>query len=206
MIAEMDANEIRFVTANYAQLQGLRLVPLGLFLVVCVLVGEAGLLDRAGHPRGIPAEVLTRMGLVCMLAFLLALAAPLYYRYRYGSIEPLGRRARNRWITIAVVGFLVLARVDRQLQWPVSLQLLLVSVSLFVTVWRDGWVRSHYLAPAIVWLAASMLPAFDVSRMDIVLGLGGLTLIVCGLGDHRLVTRTLTTPRIDDDDSCSTSV
>lgn len=202
----MDTNEIRFVTENYAQLQGLRLVPLGVFLGLCALVDGAGLLDRAGHPHGIPAEIVTRMGFAGVLAFLLVLAAPVYYHYRYGAIDPRDRRVRNSWITAAVIGFLVLARVDRHLQWPVSLQLLLVSVALFVTVWHDGWIRRHYLAPAIAWLVASLLPALDVFRMDVLLGLGGLTLIVCGLGDHRLLTRTLAAPRIDDDDACSTTV
>jgi hypothetical protein len=202
----MDAIKIRFVTENYSQLQGLRLVPLGVFLVLCAVVDGAGLLDRAGHPHGIPAEILTRIGLAGVLAFLLVLAAPLYYHSRYGAIDPRVRRVRNSWITVAVIGFVVLARVDRHLQWPVSLQLLLVSVSLFVTVWHDGWIRRHYLAPALAWLAASMVPALDAYRIAVLLSLGGLTLVACGLGDHRLLTRTLATPRMDDDDSCSTTV
>jgi hypothetical protein len=201
-----DAKTIRFVTANYAQLQGLRLVPLGMFLMLCAWADLAGLFDRAEHPHGIPAEILTRVGLAGLLAFLLVLAAPIYYHSRYGSIEPRDRRERNRWIAATVIGFFMLAKVDRQLQWPVSLQLLLVSVALFVTVWHDGWIRRHYLVPALAWLVASRLPALDISRMDVLLGLGGLTLIVCGLGDHLLLTRTLAAPRIDDDGSCSATI
>ena len=83
-----------------------------------------------------------------------------------------------------------------------SLQLLLVSVSLFITVWHDGRIRVHYLAPAVVWLAVSFLPAVNASTAGLkitVLGLGGLTLIFCGIGDHVLLARTLAKPRTTDD-------
>ena len=198
----MEQNEVRFVTANYHQLQGLRLVPLGLFLAFWASVDLLGLLDPAQFPPGDRVTVLTRIGFAYWLGLLLALAAPLYYRYRYGSVEPLDRRSRNRWITAAVIGFFVLIRIDRDLQWPVSLHLLLVSMALFITVWRDGRIRSHYLAPALVWLAVSFLPALDVSPANLrmtLFGLGGLTLISCGIGDHLLLTRTLAKPRTTDD-------
>ena len=198
----MKQKRIRFVTANYQQLQGLRLVPLGLFLAFWASIDFLGLLDPARFPSGDRASVLTRIGYAYWLGLLLAFAAPAYYRYRYGSVNPYDRRSRNRWITAAVIGFFVLVRMDRDLQWPVSLHLLLVSMALFVTVWHDGRIRSHYLAPALVWLAASFLPAWDVSPASLritLFGLGGLTLVSCGIGDHLLLTRTLAKPRTTDD-------
>ena len=71
-------------------------------------------------------------------------------------------------------------------------------------MWHDGRMRAHYLVPAVAWLVVSFLPTLNMSpaatRLT-VLGLGGLTLIVCGIGDHLLVTRTLATPRTTDDAS-----
>ncbi len=205
----MEQNKIRFVTANYHQLQGLRLVPLGLFLALWASLDWLGFFDPARFPPGDHAKVLTRFGYAYWLGLLLALAAPAYYRYRYGSVDPFDRRSRNRWITAAVIGFFVLVRIDRDLQWPVSLHLLLVSVALFITVWHDGRIRSYYLAPALVWLAVSFLPALDVSpailRMTL-FGLGGLTLVSCGIGDHLLLTRTLAKPRTTDDAPYSAAV
>lgn len=198
----MEPNRVRFVTRHYHQLQGLRLVPLGLFLMVWAALDGLGYFDPARFPPGARVLVLTRVGFAFWLGLLLALAAPAYYRYRYGSVDPLDRGSRNRWITAAVIGFFVLARVDRNLQWPVSLQLLLVSASLFITVWHDGRVRVHYLAPALVWLAASFWPPLNASpaaRQIMLFGLGGLTLIVCGIGDHLLLVRTLAAPRTTDD-------
>jgi hypothetical protein len=205
----MEQNKIRFVTANYHQLQGLRLVPLGLFLALWASLDLLGFFDPARFAPGDHAKVLTRIGFAYWLGLLLALAAPAYYRYRYGSVDPFDRRSRNRWITAAVIGFFVLVRIDRDLQWPVSLHLLLVSMALFITVWHDGRIRSHYLAPALVWLAVSFLPALDVSPANLrmtLFALGGLTLVSCGIGDHLLLTRTLTKPRTTDDAPHSAAV
>ena len=198
----MEQHKIRFVTANYHQLQGLRLVPLGLFLALWASLDWLGFYDPARFPPADRTMILTRTGYAFWLGLLLALAAPAYYRYRYGSVDPLDRHLRNRWITAAVIGFFVLARIDRGLQWPVSLSLLLVSMALFITVWHDGRIRSHYLAPAVVWLAVSFLPAWDVSPAHLRMtffGLAGLTLVGCGIGDHLLLTRTLARPRTTDD-------
>lgn len=197
----MEHGRIRFVTGNYYQLQGLRMVPIGLFLALVGLLNLFGMFDHfrpAAQPR-----LVTGVGLAGWLALGLSVAAPLYYRYRYGAIKPSARGRRNGWITAAVIGTFLLIRVDNDLHWPVSLSLLLVSASLFIAVWRDGWIRAHYLVPAVAWLVVGFQPAFNVTpahttRVGFIL-LGGLTLIVCGIGDHLLLTRTLTKPRTIDD-------
>lgn len=192
----MEHQKIRFVTANYAQLQGLRLIPIGLFLVLTAF-DVLGVFDRQGLSAADRAQALTRMGLLAWLAIGAALAAPLYYRYRYGAVEGFDRRRRDRWITAAVFGFFVLSRVDRNLDWPVSLSLMLVSVSLFVTALNEHWVRPYYPVVAAMWLLAACWPMLGGSPPGARLalcGLGGLTLVVIGIGDHLLLSRTLATP------------
>jgi hypothetical protein len=192
----MEHQKIRFVTANYAQLQGLRLIPIGLFLVLTAF-DVLGVFDRQGLSAADRAQALTRMGLLAWLAIGAALAAPLYYRYRYGAVEGFDRRRRDRWITAAVLGFFVLSRVDRNLDWPVSLSLMLVSVSLFVTALNEHWVRPYYPVLAAMWLLAACWPMLGGSPPGARLalcGLGGLTLVVIGIGDHLLLSRTLATP------------
>lgn len=192
----MERQKIRFVTANYAQLQGLRLIPIGLFLVLTAF-DVLGVFDRQGLSAADRAQALTRMGLLAWLAIGAALAAPLYYRYRYGAVEGFDRRRRDRWITAAVLGFFVLSRVDRNLDWPVSLSLMLVSVSLFVTALNEHWVRPYYPVLAAMWLLAACWPMLGGSPPGARLalcGLGGLTLVVIGIGDHLLLSRTLATP------------
>jgi hypothetical protein len=197
----MEHNQIRFVTANYHQLQGLRLVPLGLLLVLLGMLNSGLVPPAFGAVR---ARYLTWIGIASMLLVALTVLAPVLYRRRYGSVDPVARGWRNAWITAAVVGVLVLGRLDTLVQWPVRTSLFLVSASLFITVWHDGRMRAHYLVPAVAWLVVSFLPTLNMSpaatRLT-VFGLGGLTLIVCGIGDHLLVTRTLATPRTTDDAS-----
>src|SRR5688572_26724544 len=193
----MEHDRIRFVTANYAQLQGLRLVPIGVLLLLVVVVNLLGFTDPVGVSPAERTRFLTRMGFAYWVALGLALSAPVYYRYRYGSVEGLDRGRRNRWITIATVGFFVLTMVDRRLDWPVSLSLLLVAASLFVTAWHEGWIRPYYPAVAVMWLVAGCLPVLGVPAPDSKLTLfflAGLTLIVIGLGDHILLTRSLAKP------------
>lgn len=205
----MTQSRTEFVTRHYYQLQGLRLVPLGLILL-CFAVGNAlGWMDQRDVSPHIRATFLTRVGLVMWVALLLALAAPFYYRRRYGSVEPLDRSARNRWITATAVGFLFLIPIDRRLDWPVSLHVMVVGLSLVVTAWHDGNARRHYMTAGLVWLAASLLPELDVSPRGLTIatfGLGGVTLIACGIGDHLLLTRTLVTPKGKDDDAYAAAV
>jgi hypothetical protein len=198
----MEHNRIRFVTANYQQLQGLRLVPLGLLLMLLGVINSA--YDRLPPVGAARASLLTWFGFAFLLLIGLTMMAPVLYRLRYGSTEPFDRGWRNGWITAAIVGFLVLLRFDRLVQWPVRMSLLLVSASLFITVWHDGRIRTHYLVPAVVWLVVSFLPILNLSPAETrltVFGLGGLTLIVCGIGDHLLLTSALAIPRTTDDAS-----
>jgi hypothetical protein len=82
------------------------------------------------------------------------------------------------------------------------LSLLLLSASLFVTAWHEGWIRPYYPAVAVMWLMAGCLPALGVPHPDMRLTLsllGGLTFIVIGVGDHMLLTQSLATPPGTDD-------
>lgn len=191
-------NKIRFVTANYYQLQGLRLVPFGIFLLLVAVDSQGWLEWLPGRPVEGPDDLGVVWG---PLAFFVALAsahaATVRYRRRFGAVAQYARLRRNWLLGLAVVGFFVLAQVDARLEWPVSLRALLISVSLFVTVIADGWLRAHYLVGALAWLAVSTMPAYQPEPATVLLayfGAGGLTLIVCGLGDHLLITGTLQDP------------
>jgi hypothetical protein len=186
---------IRFVTANYYQLQGFRLVPFGIFALL-VRASYRGWFDwLPGRPVHEPGGLGVVWGpLAFVAAIACALTATAYYRKRYGAVAPNGRGRRNWLLGLAIISFFALAQIDARVAWPISLSSLLVSASLGITVWADGWARAHYLFGAVAWLAVSIMPAFHPDLPTALLAYDsaiGLTLIVCGIGDHLLITRTL---------------
>ena len=189
----MVSDRIRYVTGNFYQLQGLRLVPLGLFLLAGA-AATAGWLDWLPGMQSSTHRSQWRGG--ALFATLIACAlTSLYYRNRYGAVSQFTRRGRDALIGVAIVVWLVLMRVDGWLPWPILLNALFVALCLVITVWADGRVRRHYLVGAMLWLAMGFLPALGVRGQALLVALyaaGGLTLVVCGLGDHLLITRTLT--------------
>jgi hypothetical protein len=182
----MRRDPVRFVTANYYQLQGLRLVPLGVFLLI-LAASAAGWFQWLPHERRWLAAAfgLTLLGSV---------AGTGYYRRRYGSVAQFGRAGRNLLITLSVLIFVGLAQLDQRLVGTVSLAPLWIAVALLATVWADGWIRAHFLIGAAMWIAVGVVfsvPAAAESRLVAYYVAGGFTLLVCGMGDHLLISRTL---------------
>jgi hypothetical protein len=95
---------------------------------------------------------------------------------------------------LAVGIFLLAAQFDQYANGPVALAPLSVAAALALTVRADGWVRAHFLIAAAPWFAAAWIPPLHhdgTSRLVSYALAGGVALIVCGLGDHRLLSRTL---------------
>jgi hypothetical protein len=72
-----------------------------------------------------------------------------------------------------------------------------VAAALVLTVRADGWVRAHFLIAAMPWFATAWIPTLHhdgTSRLVSYALAGGIALIVCGVGDHRLLSRTLIDP------------
>ena len=180
---------LRFVTANFYQLQGLRLIPLGIFLI---LMG----LDTHEKLRWLSPIGNSRLMLPTFVAMILGMAAATaYYRRHYGDVAQNGRGKRNSLIALAILVFIVLTNfVDKPFDLPVWTGALFLCGCLVATVRADGWIRGHYLLPAAAWFVLGfpkVLPV-PISWVGvIVFGVAGLTLIVCGIGDHLLITRTL---------------
>lgn len=195
----MVENRIRFVTGNFYQLQGLRLVPLGLFLLFAGAHSQGWLDWLPGRPVERPGDLGNAWWPLALFAALVgAWWASDYYKCHYGSVTQFERKRRNWLLSLAIVGFLVLTAIDRMVTGPVLFAPLLISVSLLITVFADGWLRAHYLISAAAWLAVSVAPAIQPSESTIRLSyalIGGLTLLVCGVGDHIVIVRTFSKAR-----------
>jgi hypothetical protein len=189
----MLAERIQFVTGNFYQLQGLRLVPLGLFF----LYGAASSRGWFDWLPGMPVDGPGDLGNAWTILFwvgILTVAWSVEARYRgFGTVVQFPRTRRNTYIAVAIAAFLCGVALDIVIGFPVRLGQLVLAVSLLVVVYADGRFRQHYLVSAMAWLAVAATPLFDVSadQMKFATTLcAGITLIICGVGDHLLLVRT----------------
>jgi hypothetical protein len=179
-----DVNRIRYVTEHYAQLQGLRLLPLSAPFLL------ASLERMAGVPF-VPAGLWT-------LVALTALAAPYsigrYYARRFGQAPPLRWRSGMLTLLGSCAGFLWFEWLQETLAPSVSLPLLFVAVALARLGLVAGRLRIHYLWIAAAVAAFAMLPHDGISadtRAAAAHLLVGGGLVVAAIGDDRILRRVL---------------
>ena len=192
----MEPNRVDFVTTHFHQLQGLRLIPLGLFLLIVAAMSLGWLDWLPGRPPTRPGS----LGNAWLPAlFVTALVASIgcgdVYRNHYGGIEPLARSRRNAGIAVASGLFVVAAVLDFTVGLPVLFSALVVAAALFTVARVDGRDRRHYSVTAVLWVFLSLAPAFGVPGDMVATAVcagGGMSLIICGLGDHRTLTKTMT--------------
>lgn len=186
-------DRIRFVTANFSQLQGLRWIPLGLYLIA-LAASAAGQLSWL--PGDDPHSEARWLGVAFCAGLIAAAGATSYYRHRYGAVAQFSRRGRNALLAVAVALFILLARFDLYAQGPIALAPFWVAAALALVVRADGWVRVHYLLAAVPWFIIAWAPplhADGTTRLVSYALAGAFALMVCGIGDHRLIARTLPT-------------
>jgi hypothetical protein len=180
---------VRWVIRHYAQLQGLRVVPLG----VVFLASAAW---RAGFRGWLPHGISSRAAFFIGLAIAVAISFPIqrWYRRHFGRA-----RSRSTWrdatgLMLLTVGFVVCSSLDERLH-GISIPALFVGCALLSTVIASEGRRWHYGPVAASWILVAMAgrmgltPSIGYVLLD---GLIGVSAIVCGLGDHRLLSKTLT--------------
>jgi hypothetical protein len=194
----MLADQIRFVTGHFYQLQGLRLIPVAMFLL-WYRASERGWLDwLPGRPVERPGDLGILWGPATLTLAIVGVAViESRYTERYGSVLQHPRQKRLLWLGIVAVAFLLLMPIDRLLEWPVLLSPLIIALALAIVVRIDRPFRFHYVLPAVVWgvVGVSPLLGFNREHLDVAFSLAGaVALIVCGVGDHFLIVRTMSSP------------
>ncbi len=104
-----DFDHIRYVTANFHGLQGLKLIPFWLYLWIDAALTFIGLQNKWALDHG----VALRLGAVAVLGLLYGLIT-FYYRHRYGQVEGLKATTGTRmfWVmTWMLVGAGLLAYI-----------------------------------------------------------------------------------------------
>lgn len=212
--AAPDLERVRFVTENYKNLQGLKMLPTGLMLLVLAAFYWLHSLWFAF------------LGVALMLGALwVQPVIGRYYERKFGHVEPrppmIQRTTAMVLITIFVV-FVVLAMLNNtgyvdvsgyintyivfpaKQQLPVNILLLATAVMYLISCilgWQKLRFRLHYLVLSVLGVGASFLPLFGVltEPIEVFFGFCGLIITVGGVFDHLLLVRTMR-PLPEEDD------
>lgn len=191
----MNTNQIRSLTANFSNLQGLKGLPIGLYFIF--LAGYNLGWFGSSNDRGLPMIVLA----LALVSFFPIRAA---YGRRYGKVVPT-RRYHVReilYVVVAVILIFLAMMLDSILTYTVGLTFSLQALAWGLFFLSFAWWlnRAHYVLYFLVFVALSFLPVLGLVEkawlFDYVEGyIGwmvlGLTLIVGGVVDHLYIVGNL---------------
>jgi hypothetical protein len=182
---------LRYVTERYEQLQGLRLVPLGIpFLLSSAWRG--GQLAWVPWTSGIGARVWFVLLVASAVAF--SIVAKTYYARRFGDVRSALTMKAPLAAFVFTALFIVSAAPPPGWDSTVSMPALIVALGLGYLGMVGGVLRPHYLAMAACVSIFAALGALGISfhTRDVLWDqLSGVAFIVIGMGDHLLLRRTL---------------
>jgi hypothetical protein len=204
MEAQMNStNQTRFLAANYSSLQGLRIVPFGLLLLVVSLWANG----QQGPARdlSLPLTFLVIL-LVCYFAI------DRYYRHVYGRVQRSPASLRTDYIITVAAAILALGAfiLDSAEKVPISaLGLLFALGSLEEYIRMSVRFQSRYYFPylilSVLLALVSVLPLFGITGFWKVLGIKapllgismviGAIMILSGILAHIQFVRSLPAPK-----------
>ncbi|MEJ2747198.1 MAG: hypothetical protein P8183_04685 [Anaerolineae bacterium] len=180
--------QMRFVTENYGALQGLRMIPFGLWFLI-MAVGDLADIPALRQGRlDYPLLLMIAMGALYWLI-------GVYYAHTYGQVTPLPKNNRQKLLgNWPILLFAAGIALDWLLQLPVSFLAITLSIFFLVPLIKGGPpFRWHYVFIGLIMLVISLLPLFlNDSLKDkffapsgayFLLGMG-TALIVTGIIDH----------------------
>lgn len=192
MKAQSLKRRVQRVTTNYTSLQGLKMLPLGLWLCL-EAIASFGWWPRYAHGRPL-SSLLT----LCAAGALWLLVG-LYYTRSFGRVKPKPQRLRQLLqtgiivIVISLPWLFIAGFLDGALQSRVSILGLAVAI-LLALGWIVGNLQEHYAVTAAIIAIISLLPLVGIipggqrSTLTIIIG---VSLITCGVLDHIQLVRGL---------------
>ena len=186
-----DLERANYFTMYYDALKGLRLVPLGLFMVLIALR------DRYDWAwLGSTGDMTYTLPLL-LLMIGLYFAASYYYSRRYGSVQPRNRETQWAWGCGMMVLFFVAIFVDMRAGLPISTVSLWISALLLIAGWKSR--RVHYLLAGTVMTILTLMPLMpgienpmQFMPFSFLFGITlGLLWIMLGLVDHFILMREM---------------
>lgn len=191
----MNSIQIRNITSNFNNLQGLKVIPIGIFYLL-LAVRNLGWL---GNKDDIAIYLLLLCAAVGSFFIIQR-----YYTRLYGRVIPASENHRHDfWLVIIAVAVILLAMIlDTLLFYTANLFFSLQALAwsgffLYMAYWLK---RGHYIIYSAMFLGISFLPVFGVVSKALlfdykegVIGfaLVGLTFVVGGWVDHLYMVRNL---------------
>ena len=195
--------QIRYMTANYSRLQGLRTVPIGM-LIIYVSIWSL-------YNQGPTADLGTPI-LVAIAAALLYWVTDRYYNRVFGQVKPSSGSRKSEFIVSVILGVLAFLAfvLDTARVLRISVLGLVFAVCFLEYLWRTDrseWKKVFLFFPENVAAAAlltiiSILPLFGISVWEAigirwqvvgVLMTVGIVVIITGIWGHIRMTRALST-------------
>ncbi|HEX7555373.1 MAG TPA: hypothetical protein VF338_02020, partial [Leptolinea sp.] len=183
----------------FSNLQGLRAVPISLYLVVICL-----------WTNGIhgPARDFLIPALGLAITVILLFVIDQYYRYTFGRVQRTTESRRLEWLVSAIGGIVALGAfwLDNYIKLPVSLVGLVFSISLLADYIRITWLVKgrfllYYPIGAILLAVVSVLPLLGVPNWWLAFGIRsqllgiciafGIYAIIAGIWGHIFLVQTL---------------
>ena len=156
---ERDLERIRYVAANYEHLQGLRKVPLGIFLLVLAAVIVLSWFWSEIGGRMVPSPYVVGLVAAIFVLFIAGIVLPhfisIHYERRYGTVQRFRPVARKRMVLyVTMVLALILGG---------TLPLLAMGVAMMVAYWPERRFQGHYVVIGAVAVGVFLAYAASIA-------------------------------------------
>jgi hypothetical protein len=182
---------LRYVTERYDQLQGLRLVPVGIPFLLSAAWRD-GRLTWVPWTGGAGVRIWFAVLVTCSVA--LSLRARTYYERRFGDVRSAATIKTPLAAFVFTGLFILSASLHPEGHTGVSVPALILALGLGYVGMAGGLMRPHYLVIATCVAGVALLGLLGVPHhtrdvlWDQLIGMG---FVVIGVGDHLLLRRTL---------------
>ncbi|HEY3056659.1 MAG TPA: hypothetical protein VGK31_12080 [Thermoanaerobaculia bacterium] len=173
--------QIRDLSANYSDRQGLRVVPMALFLMVQSLPAPYVMPSSVFGIDTILLTVIIGLGGYFMVGR--------YYEHRFGKVEPMPDDGLSAFVFIGllVIFFPFGILVDLLLHPPVFMSGLVIAGLLMFTAWPARHVRGQYMGAGVMLALVSLERLWGESLTNVGRTYGfvfGALLLLAGVRDH----------------------
>jgi F0F1-type ATP synthase membrane subunit c/vacuolar-type H+-ATPase subunit K len=191
-----DVARIRYITEHYQNLQGLRLVPVGVACLALGMAQTAGVVEQMKQSAFLVGVAVSLAALGCSLMI------GAWYERRFGSVEARDRTFDMTFFALSLL--LVLAARLSPNPAPVWPAICAWGIGSLIRGCRQNGMLRHYLAIAaacFLLAALEVLGLSNIARDGSLQFVAGIAVLVAGVGDHAVLRSALNPPTREHDGS-----